>query len=119
MSDEPYSPIPSKPTALDLFTGIKRSLLAQTQLPEDAAELVTFWTISTWFPDARIVLPCLVITEPAYDAMDVLNALSPFCLRPMRLAEFRRSDLTVLRWRTSLVSVPNCLVPAFDGWDRE
>jgi hypothetical protein len=86
MPDVSDSPIAPTSMVLEIFTLIKRSVLAETHLPEDAAELVAFWTISTWFLDALTVLPCLVITGPAYDAMDVLHALSHFCLRSVRLA---------------------------------
>jgi hypothetical protein len=63
MPDVSDSPIAPTSMVLEIFTLIKRSVLAETHLPEDAAELVAFWTISTWFLDALTVLPCLVITD--------------------------------------------------------
>jgi hypothetical protein len=86
MPDVSDCPIAPMPMVLEIFTLIKRSVLAEIHLPEDAAELVAFWTISTWFLDALTVLPCLVITGPANEAMDVLHALSHFWLRSVRLA---------------------------------
>jgi hypothetical protein len=88
---------------------IKRSLLTLTHLPDDAAELVAFWLISTWFQDALTVLPCLVLTGPTHDAEGVLHVLRNFCRQPELLAGFRRSHLGVLRWgcMTNLVSEPN------------
>jgi len=102
-------PIPPQATAPEIFTWIKRSVLALTHLPEDAAELVAFWAISTWFPDALSVRPCLVITGPAHDATVVLLILRDFCRWPVLLAEFRRSHLKALEGcgRTNLISVPN------------
>jgi len=106
--EAPLAP-PRVATAVELVAWIKRSLLAQTHLPEDAAELVAFFTISTWFQDALTVLPCLIITGPAHDAGAVLHLLCNFCRRAALLAGFRRSDLSVLRsgCETSLLSEPN------------
>ena len=102
-------PPPRVATAVELHTWIKLSVLAQTQLPEDAAELVPFWVISTWFQDALTILPCLVITGPAHDARDVLHVLRHFCRQPALLAGFQRSHLSVLHWscKTNLVWEPN------------
>jgi hypothetical protein len=102
-------PIPRKATVLEIFTWIKRSVLAQTHLPEDAAELVAFWAISTWFQDALTVLPCLVITGPAHDAMAVLRILGVFCRKSMRVADFRKGDLATLNLGcyTALISESN------------
>jgi hypothetical protein len=96
-------------TAVELFTWIKETLLAQTHLPEDAAELVAFWSIATWFQSALTVLPCLVITGRAHDAVVVLRALRDFCRQAALLAGFGRSHLSVLQWgcKTNLVSEPN------------
>ncbi|MGA1983739.1 MAG: hypothetical protein ABSG84_14890 [Acidobacteriaceae bacterium] len=83
--------------------------MAQTHLPEDAAEMVAFWVISTHFQDALTVLPCLIITGHPHEAGVVLHLLYTFCRRAALLAGFRRSDLGVLNWgcRTNLVSEPN------------
>jgi hypothetical protein len=102
-------PPPRVATAVELFTWLKRCVLAQTHLPEDAAEIVAFWVISSWFQDALTVLPCLVITGPAHDAWGVLHVLGDFCRQAAMLAGFRRSHLGVLRWGclTNVVSEPN------------
>ncbi len=42
-----------------LFTWLKQCLLAQTHLSDDAAELVAFWVISTWFWGGLDFFPCL------------------------------------------------------------
>ena len=102
-------PTPRKATVLEIFTWIKRSVLAQTHLPEDVAELIAFWVISTWFQDALTVLPCLVITGPAHDAMLVLRILGVFCRMSVRVADFRKGDLATLNQgcHTALISEPN------------
>jgi hypothetical protein len=82
-------PPPRKATATELFTWIKRCVLAQTHLPEDVAELVSFWTISTWFQDALTILPCLIITGPAHDGGGLLHVLGDLCRRPALLAGFQ------------------------------
>lgn len=102
-------PIPRKAAVLEIFTWIKRSVLAQTNLPEDAAELVVFWMISTWFQDALTVLPCLLITGPASDAMVVLRILKVFCRMAVRVAGFQKGDLATLNrdCHTALISEAN------------
>jgi hypothetical protein len=98
-------PPPRMATAAELIDWIKRSLLAQTHLPADAAELIAFWVISTYFQDTLTVLPCLIITGPAHDAGVLLHLLFNLCRRAALLAGFRRSDLGVLRWgcQTNLI----------------
>ena len=44
--DAPLPP-PRLATVVELFTWIKRSISAQTHLSDDAAELASFWVIST------------------------------------------------------------------------
>ena len=102
-------PIPRKATVLEIFTWIKRSVLAQTHLPEDAAELVAFWVISTWFQDALTVLPCLLITGQDCDAMVVLRILEVFCRIAVRVTGFQKGDLATLNWvcHTALISEAN------------
>ena len=60
--ETPLSP-PRVATAVELHTWIKRSLLAQTHLAENAAELVAFFAISTWFQtelvDPEKVFSCI------------------------------------------------------------
>ncbi len=105
---ETLFPPPRVATAGELVTWIKRCLLAQTHLPEDAAELVAFWSISTWFQNSSTILPCLVITGRAHDAVVVLRVLRDFCRQAALLAGFGRSHLSVLQWgcKTNLVSEP-------------
>jgi hypothetical protein len=105
----PLLPAPRRATLLEIFTWLKRCLLAQTPLHEEDAELVAFWVVSTWFQDALTVLPCLVITGPAHYAGVVLHVLGDFCRGAKLIAGFRRSHLEVLRrsCQTNLVWEPN------------
>jgi hypothetical protein len=101
-------PPPRVATAPDLVRWIKRCLIAQTHLPDQETELVAFWIISTWFQETMTILPCLVITGPAYRAMCVLHVLNDFCQSAVLLSGFRRSDLEALtRVGTYLISEPN------------
>lgn len=105
---EALLPPPRFATAIELFTWIMQTLLVQAHLPEDAAELVAIWTLSTWFQDALDVLPCLVLTGSAHDARSLLHVLSDFCREAKLLAGFGRSHLDALRCcRTDLTSEPN------------
>ena len=108
IADAPALPPPPVATAADLITWVKRVLLAQTILLEDLATLVAFWVISTWFQDKLDVVPCLLITGTAHDAMDVLHVLRQFCRQAALLAGFQRSDLGVNNhFCTNLISEPN------------
>jgi hypothetical protein len=89
-------PPPRVATADEVFDWIRRCVEVQAQLPEDAAELIAFWVISTWFQGALTVLPCLVVTGPAHHARRVLHLLKDVCWRPALLAGFRRKDLPIL-----------------------
>jgi hypothetical protein len=88
-------PAPPKPraTAFQIYHWIKQSIQAQTYLPEDLADLVAIWAISTWFQGVLPVLPCLAISGPPDGATRLLSILRDFCLAPVLLAEFRRGDL--------------------------
>jgi len=101
-------PPPRKPTAVELIGWIKQTILAQMHLPDDAAEIVAFWVISTWFQDALSVLPCLVITGAAHEAWALLHVLRDLCARAVLLADFRRSHLSVLHgFQTRLIWEPD------------
>ena len=102
-------PPPRFATADELFAWIKQCVLAQTQLSEDAAELVAFFVISTWCQEALTALPCLVISGSAHDAGVVLRILKDFCWNAALVAGIRRSDLWVLHCgcMTKLIWEPN------------
>jgi hypothetical protein len=102
-------PPPRVATAAELITWIKRVLQAQTILPEDAAELVAYWVLSTFFQGALTVLPCLLLTGDPHQANRVLRVLGNLCCEARLLSGFRRSHLGVLQRvsKTNLVSEPN------------
>ncbi|MGB8030225.1 MAG: hypothetical protein WCF30_11230 [Terracidiphilus sp.] len=102
-------PPPRVAAAVELHMWIKRALSAQTHLSEDAAELIGFWVITTWFQDALTVLPCLLLTGAAHEASRVLHVLRNLCCEARLLSGFRRSHICVLHWgcKTNLVSEPN------------
>jgi hypothetical protein len=102
-------PPPRVAAAGQLIKWIKRVLLAQTILPEDAAELVAFWVILTWLQDAMTVLPSLVLTGAPHQASRVLRGLSTLCCEARLLSGFQRSHLGVLQrvCKTNLVWEPN------------
>src|SRR5258708_25993594 len=77
----------------ELCAWIEWSIQAQTHLPQGISSLIAFWVRSTWFQDTLTVLPCLVISGLAHDAMVVLRILDVFCRRPVLVAEFRKGDL--------------------------
>ncbi len=100
---------PGQSTAAQIFSLMTKVIVAQTHLPKDVAELVAFWAISTWFQEALTIIPCLVITGPAHEAMVLLSILKNLCRRVGLVAEFRRADLKDLNFsfQTVLISAPN------------
>lgn len=107
--ETPPLPGPKPETVIrQLFTRIKRSIAVQTHLPDSVSALITFWIISTWFQDALTVLPCLVFTGPAHEAMLLLRVLNDFCCHPVLLPEFSKADLRAISgYQTLLISEPN------------
>jgi hypothetical protein len=105
--DTQSSPAPSSSRAVDIFTSIKHTIKAQTHLSDADIAVATSWVISTWFQEALIVLPCLVITGPAHEATELLRVLHDLCRGSLRLAGFRRGDLKDVSCRTLLISEPN------------
>ena len=96
-------------TVRNVFLWISEVIVAQTHLPEDVAELVAFWIISTWLQDALTLFPLLVITGPAHDATVVLRLLQDLCRVAGLMADFKRGDLKDLNFsfHTNLISAPN------------
>ncbi|RSL17966.1 hypothetical protein EDE15_3518 [Edaphobacter aggregans] len=101
------SPAPPSSKALELLTTIKHTIKAQTHLSNADIAIAAFWVISTWFQEALIVLPCLVITGPAHEATELLRVLHDLCLGSLLLAGFRRGDLKDVSRHTLLISEPN------------
>src|ERR1700746_179413 len=94
------SPAPPSSKALEILTTIKHTIKAQTHLSDADIAVAAFWVISTWFQEALIVLPCLVITGPAHEATELLRVLHALCRGSLRLAGFRRGDLKDVSCRT-------------------
>jgi hypothetical protein len=105
--DTQSSPSPQPSKAFEIFTRIKHTIGAQTHLSEVNIAVAAFWVISTWFQEALIVLPCLVITGPAHEATELLRVLHDLCRGSLLLAGFRRGDLQEVGRQTLLISEPN------------
>jgi hypothetical protein len=104
--DTQSSPAPPSSKAFEIFTSIKDTIKAQTHLSDADTGIAAFWVVSTWFQEALIVLPCLVITGPAHEATELLRVLHDLCLGSLLLAGFRRGDLKEVYRRTLLISEP-------------
>lgn len=70
---------PASTDAVEIFTWIKHAIRARTNLSDADVAIAAFWVISTWFQEALIVLPCLVITGPAHEATELLLVLHDLC----------------------------------------
>jgi hypothetical protein len=105
--DTQSSPASQASKAFKIFTAVKQTINAQTHLSDADVAVAAFWVISTWFQEALIVLPCLVITGPAHEATELLRVLHDLCSGSLLLAGFRRGDLREVYRRTLLISETN------------
>lgn len=101
------SPTSPSSEALEILTTIERMIKVQTHLSDADIVVAAFWVVSTWFQEALIVLPCLVITGPAHEAAELLRVLHTLCHGALLLAGFRRGDLKDVFRHTLLISEPN------------
>jgi len=104
--DTQFSP-PASSDAVEMFTRIKHTIKARTNLSDADVAISAFWVISTWLQEALIVLPCLVITGPAHEATELLRVLHDLCCASVLLAGFRRGDLNDVSCRTLLIAETN------------
>lgn len=101
-----FSP-PASNDTVEMFTRIKYTIKARTNLSDADVALSAFWVISTWFQEVLIVLPCMVITGPAHEATELLRVFHDLCCASLLLAGFRRGDLKDVSCRTLLIAEPN------------
>ena len=101
---EPYG------TTSELFTEIKKTILAQTSLSNQVSAVLTYWCLSTWFMDSLEIAPCLVITGSSFEGDVVLRTLKTFCRFPFLMAGVTSADLKKINWTahpTLLLFDPN------------
>jgi len=79
-----------------LFDSIVALLRNHSLLPEKECSLLTYWSISTCFPDFLPFLPSLTITGPAFAADLLLRTLVAVCRRPVLLADVSPAVLRAL-----------------------
>jgi hypothetical protein len=101
-----FSP-PASSDAVEMFARIKHTIKARTNLSDADVAISAFWVVSTWFQEALVVLPCLVITGPAHEATELLLVLYDLCCASVLLAGFRRGDLKYVSCRTLLIAETN------------
>lgn len=71
-----------------LFDSILALLQKHTGLPEETAALLTYWSISTWFPDFLPFFPTLEL-EGGASVVDLLfRTMRAVCRRPILIAGF-------------------------------
>ena len=94
--------------ARELFANVKQVLVHRTYLSDADSAIVAYWVISTWFLNALLVNPCLVITGPAHEATILLRVLYDLCASPLLLAGVQRSCIkSIVHGSTLLISEPN------------
>jgi hypothetical protein len=70
----------------ELFTSIQRLFHGFLMLSEETSALITYWCMSSWFPDVLDFVPRLTITGPNYAADLLFRMLRCVCRRPILLA---------------------------------
>lgn len=85
----------------ELFGRLQQVIAAQASLPEETSALLTFWAISTWFPDSLPLSPGLTIVGPEFEGDLALRTLRNFCRYPLMLARADLSSLHRVDWRST------------------
>jgi hypothetical protein len=81
-----------------LFTQIRMTIAEQALLSEQASSLLAYWSLSSWFPDAMPLAPCLAISGSAEDGDRVLRTLSNLSRNPLRMPGINIPDLRTIHW---------------------
>ena len=94
----------------ELFTLVRKTIAEQALLPRQASSLLTHYVLSTWFPDALPLAPCLEITGSAEDGDRVLHTLRDLCRNPLLMMGVNLTNLQTIYWDpppTLLFNEPN------------
>jgi hypothetical protein len=88
-------------TTEELFGRLQQAIAGLACLPEQTSALLTYWTISTWFPDGLSLAPGLSIVAPEFEGDLVLRTLRNFCRFPMILTRADTTSLLRANWHTT------------------
>jgi len=87
-------------TTEGLFGRLQQAIAGLACLPEQTSALLTYWTISTWFPDGLSLAPGLSIVAAEFEGDLVLRTLRSFCRLPMILTRADATSLIRANWHT-------------------
>jgi hypothetical protein len=85
-------------TTEELFTLIRKTIAEQALLPQEASSLLTYFVLSSWFPDALRLAPCLAITGSAEEGDRVLQTLRILCRNPLLMIGINVHSLQTIYW---------------------
>jgi hypothetical protein len=80
----------------ELFDSISALFQQHALVSEKQNELLTYWSIASWFPDFLPFVPRLTITGPPFAADLLLRVLRSVCRRPVLLAGMSPAILRVI-----------------------
>ena len=83
-------------TTRDLFNSVRDLLKRHLTLFDHQDELLAYWCIASWFPDAVDFIPRLTITGPRFAADLLLRVLRAVCRRPVLLAGINSAVLKAI-----------------------
>jgi hypothetical protein len=88
-------------STIELFGRLQDAIAEQAPVPAHTSALLCFWTLSTWFNDALVFAPGLVIVGPAHEGDLVLRALRNYCRYPLMLTRADVSSLQKVSWEST------------------
>ena len=80
-------------TTYDLFNTVKHLLKKHLGLGDQQCQLLTYWSIATWFPDFLEFVPRLLITGPTFAVDHLFRVMRCVCRRPLLLATINSAIL--------------------------
>lgn len=83
-------------TTADLFKKISGHLERYLALFKNQSEILAYWCIASWFPDALDFIPRLTITGPRFAADVLFQVLRYVCRRPVLLAGMNSAVLKAI-----------------------
>src|SRR5205814_4814046 len=86
-----------------LFTDMCERFGRYSTVSDEAARLLAYFAIASWFPESLVVAPCLSLASPApVELVALLQLLSCFCRHTILLGEVSPLGLHELPWEVQM-----------------
>jgi hypothetical protein len=97
-------------TTEQFYSRIQETIAEQALVSTQAASILAFFSLSTWFADALQIAPCLAISGSVEEGDRVLQILRVFCHNPRMMIGLNVVNLKPIHWferPTLLIYDPN------------